>query len=227
MPLISPVPVHLDPGDVVRTLRLDRRPGGKSAAGPLLAEAASLFRPRAFYREAFIESRSTEGLTIGGRFFRSRLLRGQAGRALKVFAFVLTIGSELEEAAVRAKDLLHRYDLETLADMAVEAAAAALRERLGRTSGLGRLAVLSPGTVEDWPVTEQVPLFALLGDGPRRAGVRLTDSMMMIPRKSVSGLLFPSKETFLSCRLCSRRSCPSRKAPPDPDFRRRLSDREA
>ena len=77
MPLISPVPVQLDPGDVVRVLRLDRRPGGKRAAGPLLAEAASLLRPRAFYREAFIESRSAEGLTIGGRFFRSRLLRCQ------------------------------------------------------------------------------------------------------------------------------------------------------
>ncbi|MBE0616995.1 MAG: hypothetical protein IH608_03570 [Proteobacteria bacterium] len=47
-------------------------------------------------------------------------------------------------------------------------------------------------------------------------GVRLTDSFLMIPRKSLSGLIFPSERPFVSCRLCDRRDCPGRQVPYDP-----------
>ena len=40
----------------------------------------------------------------------------------------------------------------------------------------------------DWPIEEQQPLFRLLGDTERAVGVRLTDSMLMVPTKSVSGI---------------------------------------
>ncbi len=212
MPVIDPIPVELSPDEAVRVLRLDRRPGGEDLARKLLAETSSLFRPRAFYREAFIESRTADGVTVEGRVFRSRILRVQTDRAFKVFAYVLTIGPDLETHAARLGDPLHRYDLETLADAALDAAAEKIRERIGRESGFDRLSAMNPGTLEDWPITEQVPLFDLLGDVESEIGVRLTDSLLMIPRKSVSGVLFPSQETFLSCRLCPRRSCPGRKA---------------
>jgi hypothetical protein len=37
----------------------------------------------------------------------------------------------------------------------------------------------------------------------------------MVPRKSISGILFPSEEGFQSCQLCERASCPGRRAPFD------------
>ena len=48
-----------------------------------------------------------------------------------------------------------------------------------------------------------------------RLGVRLTDSLLMIPSKSVSGIRFPTEQTFASCQLCPRAGCPSRQAPYD------------
>jgi hypothetical protein len=216
MPVIEPIPVDLDPDEVVRLLRLGRRPGGREKAMKLLAEAAALARPRAFYLEAFVESRSSDAVTIAGRVFRSRLLRVNTDRAFKVFAYVLTVGPELETHAGRADDLLHRYYLEILADLTLEAASEKIRERLGRESGLDHLSGMNPGALEDWPISEQIPLFDLLGGGPAEIGVRLTEALMMLPRKSVSGIFFPSEETFLSCRLCSRQPCPGRRAPFDP-----------
>jgi hypothetical protein len=41
----------------------------------------------------------------------------------------------------------------------------------------------------------------------------LTDSLLMVPRKSISGILFPSEEGFVACQLCERERCPGRKAP--------------
>lgn len=224
MPIINPIPVEISPDEAVRVLRLDRRAGGEEQARKLWIEAAALFRTRAFFRETFIESRTADTVTIEGRVFRSRVLRVNTDRAFKVFAYVLTIGADLEARAARSGDLLHRYYLETLADSALAAAVEEIREHIGRETGLDRLSGMSPGSLEDWPITEQIPLFDLLGDVESEIGVRLTDSLLMIPRKSVSGVFFPSKETFLSCRLCSRQPCPGRKATFDPELRERYRE---
>ena len=52
---------------------------------------------------------------------------------------------------------------------------------------------MNPGSLADWPLREQRPLFGLLGDvqaGHRR---RADASLLMMPTKSVSGILFPSR----------------------------------
>jgi len=58
-------------------------------------------------------------------------------------------------------------------------------------------------------------LFALLGDATEAVGVRLLDSLLMTPTKSVSGIRFPTEERFESCQLCPRPDCPGRRAPYD------------
>jgi len=212
MPLINPMPASLDPEHVVRLLRLEKRGEGEKAARALLAEAEALYRPRANYREAFVEAKTNDSVTIDGRLFRSTILRQNLDRAFKVFPYLITVGPELESYAAEQGDPLRRYYLECLADAALEKAAEHLRELLVRETGFSLLSSMSPGSLEDWPITEQVPLFDLLGEGPAEIGVRLSDSLMMIPRKSISGLFFPSEETFVSCQLCSRAKCPGRKA---------------
>ncbi|MGE5222062.1 MAG: vitamin B12 dependent-methionine synthase activation domain-containing protein, partial [Omnitrophica WOR_2 bacterium] len=81
-----------------------------------------------------------------------------------------------------------------------------------------KLAAMNPGSLEDWPLSEQNSLFALLGDVTETTGVRLTDSMLMQPTKSVSGIYFTSAEGFASCQLCPRQACPNRRATYDPDL---------
>jgi hypothetical protein len=44
----------------------------------------------------------------------------------------------------------------------------------------------------------------------------LTESLLMVPVKSVSGIVFANEEEFASCQLCPREDCPGRKAPYDP-----------
>jgi hypothetical protein len=74
---------------------------------------------------------------------------------------------------------------------------------------------MSPGSLPNWPITEQKPLFSLIGKTEELVGVRLTDSMLMLPRKSISGIVFPTEVTFSSCQLCPRERCEGRKAPYD------------
>ena len=71
---------------------------------------------------------------------------------------------------------------------------------------------MSPGSLADWQLTQQAALFRILDDLPERIGVRLTDSMLMIPTKSISGVRFALDWDFESCQLCPRQGCPGRRA---------------
>jgi hypothetical protein len=45
--------------------------------------------------------------------------------------------------------------------------------------------------------------------------VELTDSFLMIPNKTVSGIYFPTERDFRTCQVCHREKCPNRRAPFD------------
>jgi hypothetical protein len=128
----------------------------------------------------------------------------------------MTAGPALEAEAAASGDLLKQYYLEEMANLALESGAAWLSERFRTRWGFPGLASMDPGSLEDWPITEQPKLFSIFGDTERLIGVRLTDSLLMVPRKSISGIFFPSEEGFSSCQLCEREKCPSRRTPFDP-----------
>lgn len=94
-------------------------------------------------------------------------------------------------------------------------AAAALADDADRTIHAvhaGDMAKMSPGSLPEWPVTQQPILFSLLDGLPAEIGVRLTDSCLMLPSKSVSGFFFASQSNFVNCRFCPILSCPNRSA---------------
>jgi len=152
---------------------------------------------------------------VAGVVFRSRVLRYNLDRAQKVFPYIMTIGPALEKRAASLGDLLRQYYLEEIANLILEQGASWLTEKLKERWGFAGLSNMSPGSLEDWPISEQRPLFSLFGDTEKTVGVRLTDHMLMLPRKSISGILFPSEEGFTACQLCPREKCPSRRAPYD------------
>jgi hypothetical protein len=82
---------------------------------------------------------------------------------------------------------------------------------------------MQPGSLPDWPIDQQKPLFEILGPIPEKIQVRLTSSCLMLPTNSLSGIYFRDPEGFISCRLCSRK-CPRRKAPFDPEQLARLEN---
>jgi hypothetical protein len=204
--------------DIRRAARLLRLPD--DGARKLAELTAPLIRPAGLVLEAFVDARGEGTVRIGGQEFHSRVLASNLKDVNRVFPFLLTIGGELERAASREEDLLLQYQMETMGDLALESAGQALGDHL-KNYGLDKVSSMSPGSLEDWPITEQPKLFSLLGGGDR-LGIRLSDSLLMIPRKSVSGIYFPTEKDFLSCRLCGRENCPGRRAVFDPDLRKEL-----
>lgn len=181
----------------------------------LVLEAQQIARPKAMYRLGYIESRGNETILIDGMTFTSRVLRVNLEHAHRVFLYVATCGREIHDWGNSLGDLLQQYWAGAIQEMALRSAARALNQHIAAHHQPGQTATMAPGSLADWPLKEQRPLFSLLGDTQGAIGVQLSESLLMIPTKSVSGMRFPTQESFESCQLCPRIDCPGRRAPYD------------
>jgi hypothetical protein len=200
--------------------RLRIREGSPSEAelAALLPTAAEIAKPKALYRLVYIDKKMPDQVTIDGVTLHSRVLRVNLEAAHRAIVYVATCGTELHEWGESLDDMVHRYWADIIKEMALRDAMQALNQHLATFYELGKTAVMSPGSLADWPIREQRPLFKILGDPTTAIGVTLTDSFLMIPNKSVSGIRFPTEASFESCQLCPREGCPGRRAAYEPDL---------
>ena len=86
---------------------------------------------------------------------------------------------------------------------------------MDRRYALGKTVTMRPGSgdVTTWPIEQQRDLFSLLGDVETLIGVQLSDSFLMVPNKTVSGIRFSTEIDFETCQVCHRADCPGRRAP--------------
>jgi len=186
----------------------------------LLDAARAAGRPKAAYRECFIDARDDDTVTIDGVTFTSRALCMNLQDIQRVFPFVATCGAELDAVDRPKGDVLADFWWDTIKASLLGVAAGHLNEHLAGRYRLGRTIAMSPGSGDTsvWPIEQQKQLFALLGDVHAHIGVTLTDSCLMVPNKTISGIRFPTERDFRACQVCHRENCPSRSAPFDADL---------
>ena len=192
--------------------------GDAARLAELVDQARAVARPKAACKVAFVESRDDGGVVIDGIRFDSRVLRVNLARANRVFAYVATCGVELEEWSGSVADPFEHYWADAIKEGALGDALRAVNAHVDRRYRPGPTSSMNPGSLPDWPMEQQRPLFELLGDPTAAVGVQLTDSFLMVPNKSISGLRFPTEVGFESCQLCPREICPGRRAPYDKDL---------
>jgi hypothetical protein len=191
--------------------------GSSSAASleGIAADAQAIAKPKAIYKVAFIESKGEDHVVVDGITLTSRVLRVNLKQVHRIFPHVATCGREMDEWSSSIDDMLESYWADEIKEMALRSARQALDEHLQDRFRPGRMSRMSPGSLPDWPLKEQRKLFTLLGDPKGAIGVELTESLIMVPLKSVSGISFPAEVDFASCQLCPRENCPGRRAPYD------------
>jgi hypothetical protein len=214
MKKLEHIPVNLDLEEIKRRLHTGKS-GDWSQVQTLVEEAQSLISAKAVYKVCYIDSKREDAITIGGRSLKSRVLRKNLNNVERVFPYVVTIGNELEDEMRAYNDLLKKYYLDTIGNVALTATQKYLKDQLRSRYALDGMSCMSPGSLKDWAIEEQRSLFSILGDVESSIGVSLNETLVMIPNKSLSGIYFPTEIPFYSCQLCQRENCPTRKAPYD------------
>ncbi|MFC1985264.1 vitamin B12 dependent-methionine synthase activation domain-containing protein [Chloroflexota bacterium] len=159
----------------------------------------------------------TSVLLEDGLIFESGVIARLLEKAEKVAIFILTIGNYLEDTVARlAKDglVLQAAVLDSIGSDATERLADSTESQISEVAhnqGLTISRRFSPGYC-DWDVSQQKMVFrAMKGD---YAGVRLTDSCLMIPRKSISGIIgigSSEVEEYNPCNNCDKHDCVGRR----------------
>ncbi len=223
--VLDTIPFKVDIAELRRALGMSEAPGAVDQAGvddgsalaleELAASAEKVAKPKAAFKIGFIDKRSADEVVIDGIRFQSRVLRVNLDPIHRVFPHVATCGRELEEWSQSIEDPLDRFTADMIKELAVRDAHEYLRAHISTGHAIAKLSHMNPGSLADWPLPQQGPLFELLGDLEALIGVRLTESFLMLPTKTVSGIFFPTEATFESCQLCPREVCPTRRAPYD------------
>ena len=169
---------------------------------------------RCLFDEAAVTAAGPDDLTAaGGVVFTGPGLERALGSPKKIIAYVLTLGDL--SALYHGKDMLGQYLLDTWASLYCELAFREFYERIGNEYGAQKLFLssrCSPGYA-GCKLANQAGIFALLE--PEKIGVTLSSGLMMIPEKTVSGIIGVSDRPFPSepstCDRCTlRETCKSR-----------------
>lgn len=214
--ILDQIPFQPEFDTVRRHVRLKETSPYLAELHALYQEARAIAKPKAMVKLAWVEAKHDDSVVIDGVVLRSRVLRVNLDHAQRVFAYVATCGIELHRMERQLDDMLQRYWLDALKELALGNAIRALNAFITQRFQPGRTATMAPGSLADWPISQQRALFNILSDPEAAIGVQLTPSYLMIPNKSVSGIRFPTEERFESCQLCPRERCPNRRAAYEP-----------
>lgn len=215
MKVIESIPVKLDSDVLVKDLRIRRNVEYiKNKLDSLIEAITPVMNPKALYSVSFVDKIEGDQVTIGDTVFTSKVVRMNLEQVGRVFPYIVTAGSELDDVELSKGQSAMLLD--QVKTVVVSKAYQYLRTHLAEKYGIKKLSSVAPGRLDEWPLTQQRELFSLFGDNVDRIGVRLTKTYLMVPVKTVSGLLFPSEAGFESCELCSREKCVGRRAAYDP-----------
>ena len=225
MEVFNNIPVDLETDKVLKFIGMR---GGNQQIEEIVQElvevARSVARPKVVYKVSYIDSKNGDTVTIDGVRFTSRVLRINLDQVERVFPYIATCGTELEEMAVPSSDVMKSFCFDAIKTMVVRSAITYLSNHLIEYYALDKMSRMSPGSLESWPLAQQKELFSLFGDTEELIGVRLTKSCVMVPLKSVSGIYFPTEIRFESCQLCPREKCIGRRASYDTELAKKYRE---
>jgi hypothetical protein len=146
-----------------------------------------------------------------------RQLCGYIKEAKQVALFLCTAGEDFTRMTTQLNeqgDIMEAYILDAIGSLTVEKAMDKIQESLKSEVQKQQMKIsnrYSPGYC-NWSLSDQKALFELIGENP--TGIELSDSCLMTPRKSISGVIGIGKHLKhhkYGCEICTNSSCIYRK----------------
>ncbi len=221
MPVLSDIEIKLDTEELTAYLN-----GGKSSqrlaakAEELIYESRNLLQPAAVYEQIRIwEVRHNALLCSGENTPKVWLNMGPCSELMKkagaAITSVVTIGSKLDQRVKKLNlqgDYLSAWLMDAIGLIALEQAITKIQRTAvieAKKNMWGTGPFLSPGSIDGWPLSEQKKFCSLVPIN--RIDVQLNKSNVLVPLKSVSGIIgigpeYSSGKTESICRFCAQSS---------------------
>lgn len=186
----------------------------------MLEEVDAVARPSFcfFITDGILDTDENMLAAMGHDFAIGKIISRQLRGSQRYAFFVATAGAEFEmlrKSTEETGDMVRAFIIDSIGSVIAEKTADKMEEALAdllRPSGWHHTNRFSPGYC-GWHVSSQHDLFSLFPDG-QPCGVTLTPSALMLPIKSVSGVigLGPDvRHLDYSCGLCDYKHCYKRR----------------
>jgi len=182
----------------------------------LFGQAEKIARPKAIFLDLVLEASGNDFVIISGVKFSSRILAVNLSKSPMVFPFAATCGAEIEDWS-KALSGKRKLASKAIMGLALWQAVKALDKEIISRHGPGNICMMNPGSLPDWPLSEQEHLFSLLGDTREEIGLELRPDFFMKPEMSASGIKFYADFQYENCLLCNKEPCPGRRAQYSPE----------
>ena len=180
----------------------------------MLDELKSCCTPHYGYVCLPLESINKDCFHIGGKEIKpGKIITSAMREAETIAVFVTTVGQKFDQwsKTFREEDnMLYAFIADSLGSVLAEATVDLLVKQLEYDMNRNNLKITnnySPGYC-DWMLVEQKKLFGFLPD--KFCGIQLTDSCLMLPVKSVSGIIgigVNVKKRPYGCEICGMTNC--------------------
>ena len=204
---------------MIEHLRLSESSGLLDDFKKLLDEAVKIAKPKYMIKEVEPESISDTTVCFNNNItLESRILSKNIKDSKRVFLSFATAGLELEAWNEQYKNqMLENYWIGEIQIEALRCAEKAAVLYIMDNFSVESFGRMSPGSLKDWPLSEQSKLFELMGTTDI-IGVSLTKHMAMVPLKTTSWIIFETEKHFENCMLCPKDGCPNRRAKYNPSM---------
>jgi len=145
-------------------------------------------------------------IIIEDTIFESSFMAKKFKYAKEVGLFIATIGdftAEKVKQAGKEKDGVKALIYDSIGSEYAESTADAIHRIIEKEQGYC-MSRYSPG-YNDWDISEQKKLFELVPG--EKIDVKLTESYLMQPEKTVSAMIGISKRKLEGCKTCTKKDC--------------------
>lgn len=185
----------------------------------IMSDLAVCCKPRCGYIIADGKLEGKDHIQINNLLFNpGHIITSALSKAEKFVLFTATVGHGFDEWFEKMKeedDIVKSFVANSLGSILADATVEYLMNTLADTVSVEGMSIsnnYSPGYC-DWLLVEQQKIFSLFPEGV--TGITLTDSSLMLPIKSVSGIVGIGRgmqKKAYSCSICNYTGCIMRKA---------------
>jgi hypothetical protein len=190
----------------------------EAMARELVEKTRKIARPKALYKISHARVTDNDTTEIDGITFKSKVLSKLFTGLDTVVPYIATIGRELDKLKAERGEMMKGICLEIIKTLVLGNASEYLTEYVKKKYKMPKIARMNPGSLEDWPITEQRAFLGLFDDVEGRIGVTLSSGGVLNPTKSVSSIIFPNESGFVTCQICPKQDCPTRRAKYNPEL---------
>ena len=212
--ILSLYPVEMTLDSLLSALHLDMQHGLIDDIIEVYQSALEVAKPVAVFAPFPIDDRDG-AIWLNGVKLDEPFVHIMLSGSSVVVPYVASCGKEIDAwSKAYDGDCFEQFVADTIKQLCLEVVCKRLfgevREKHFST---GFISTINPGSICEWPTSSQPLLFDIIGNVTDDIGVVLSDSCLMIPSKSWSGIMFRTDQEFHNCQLCPKLDCPNRKAP--------------